>query len=79
MSKEIKIATSPLTNTIYAGTVLKGGRWGAGKQDVTVENYPRGVSVDAPCSVASYSPCLVINRAHNFVHKTRSGIATCHH
>jgi len=37
MSKEIKIAISPLTNNIYAGTVLKGGRWGAGKQDVTVD------------------------------------------
>jgi hypothetical protein len=38
MSKEthLSIALSPLTNRIYAGTVLKDGRtWGAGKLDVT--------------------------------------------
>ena len=34
--KEIHIGTSPLTNRIYAGHVLKDGlTWGAGKQDVT--------------------------------------------
>ena len=34
--KPIHVATSPLTNTIYAGHVLKDGRtWGEGKQDVT--------------------------------------------
>lgn len=34
--KNIHVATSPLTNRIYAGTVLKDGRsWGAGKTDVT--------------------------------------------
>ena len=38
MSKEIHIAISPLTNTIFAGTILKDGRtWGAGKWDVTGE------------------------------------------
>lgn len=36
--KKIHIAASPLTGTIFAGTVLKDGRtWGAGKQDVTIE------------------------------------------
>ena len=33
--KKIHIATSPLTGTIFAGTVLKHGTWAAGKQDVT--------------------------------------------
>lgn len=46
MKKEIKIATSPLSNTIYAGTLLKDGRtWSAGKQDVTI---------DALCAVADH-------------------------
>lgn len=37
MSKPIHIGISPLTNRIFAGTVLKDGQtWGAGKQDVTV-------------------------------------------
>lgn len=34
--KPLHIGTSPITNRIFAGTVLKDGRtWGAGKQDVT--------------------------------------------
>lgn len=38
MSKEIKVAVSPLTNVIYAGTTIKNGSaWGAGKQDVTID------------------------------------------
>lgn len=38
MKKQIHVATSPLTNTIFAGTILKDGRtWGANKQDVTIE------------------------------------------
>lgn len=36
--KKLHVATSPLTGTIFAGTVLKDGNtWGAGKQDVTIE------------------------------------------
>jgi len=35
--KNLHIATSPLTNTIFAGTVLDGRTWGANKQDVTME------------------------------------------
>ncbi len=35
--KTIQIATSPLTNTIYAGKILKPGVWANGKQDVTVD------------------------------------------
>lgn len=36
--KELHVAASPLTGTIFAGTVLKDRRtWGAGKQDVTIE------------------------------------------
>ena len=37
MSKRLHVAASPLTGTIYAGTVLKDGLWGANKQDVTME------------------------------------------
>jgi hypothetical protein len=37
MNKKLMVATSPLTNTIFAGTLLKDGRtWAAGKQDVTL-------------------------------------------
>lgn len=36
--KKLHIATSPLTNTIFAGTVLKDGwTWAANKQDVTLD------------------------------------------
>ncbi len=35
--KPLHIANSYLTNTIYAGRVLKSGLWAAGKQDVTPE------------------------------------------
>lgn len=32
------VQVSPLTNTIFAGSVLKDGmHWGANKQDVTIE------------------------------------------
>lgn len=38
MGDEIHVATSPLTNTIYAGIILKDGQtWGPGKRDVTGE------------------------------------------
>ena len=36
--KKLHVAASPLTGTIFCGTVLKGGRiWSANKQDVTIE------------------------------------------
>ena len=35
--KPLHIANSPLTNTIFAGHVLKGNRFAAGKQDVTID------------------------------------------
>jgi hypothetical protein len=36
--KNIHIAASPLTGTIFCGSVLKDGRtWGADKKDLTVE------------------------------------------
>jgi len=35
--KKLHIAASPLTGTIFAGTVLKSGTWAAGKQDLTIE------------------------------------------
>jgi hypothetical protein len=38
MKKKLHIAASPLTGTIFAGTVLKDEMtWGANKQDVTIE------------------------------------------
>lgn len=36
--KKIRVAVSPLTNTIFAGSLLKDGRtWSADKQDVTID------------------------------------------
>jgi len=36
--KQLHVATSPLTGTIHAGTILQDGHtWGANKQDVTME------------------------------------------
>lgn len=38
MSKKMHVGCSPMTGTIFAGTVLKDGcTWGTGKQDVTLE------------------------------------------
>jgi hypothetical protein len=37
MRRKLHIAASPLTGTIFAGTPLKNGTWGANKQDVTIE------------------------------------------
>ncbi|MBL0523183.1 MULTISPECIES: DUF7446 family protein [Aeromonas] len=34
--KKLHVATSPLTGTIYAGTLLKTSKWGVDKTDVTV-------------------------------------------
>ena len=36
MSNELKVAISPLTGKIYAGSVIKGGLWGKNKTDVTM-------------------------------------------
>lgn len=35
--KKLHIACSPLTGTIFAGSILKGGTWASGKQDLTIE------------------------------------------
>lgn len=38
MNKRLRIATSPLTGTIFCGRILKDGMtWAANKQDVTVD------------------------------------------
>ena len=38
MTKKLHVGTSPLTNTIFAGGVLKDGMtWAANKQDVTID------------------------------------------
>lgn len=38
MSKKLHVGNSPLTNTIFAGSVLKDNRtWAANQQDVTID------------------------------------------
>jgi hypothetical protein len=38
LMKKLHIAASPLSGTIFVGSVLKDGRtWGANKQDLTIE------------------------------------------
>ena len=37
MKNKLRIAVSPLTNTIFAGKTLKAGTWAAGKQDITMD------------------------------------------
>ena len=38
MKKQLHVAMSPLTGSIFAGTILKDGHtWGADKYDVTLE------------------------------------------
>jgi len=49
MKSKLKIAVSPLTNTIYAGKLLKNGTWAKGKQDVTIECL---------CAVAQHINCF---------------------
>ena len=34
---KLQIHTSPLTNTIFCGKVLKSGIWAANKQDMTID------------------------------------------
>ena len=54
--KKIHVGTSPLTNRIYAGHVLKdGATWGDGKQDVT------GPACGAVCEyvIANDAPVIV--------------------
>jgi hypothetical protein len=36
MSKNLHIAVSPLSGTIFAGNVLESGVWGKNKKDVTI-------------------------------------------
>ncbi len=46
--KQLKVATSPLTGKIYAGTTIKNGSmFGANKQDVTMD-----------CLIATIEHCL---------------------
>lgn len=54
--KTLHIGTSPITNRIFVGTVLKDGvTWGAGKQDVT------GAACGAVCEhvIANKGPVTV--------------------
>lgn len=37
MKNKLHIAVSPLTNSIFAGKILKKGIWADGKQDVTMD------------------------------------------
>ena len=46
MTHKIHVGCSPITGTIYAGTVLKDGQtWGANKTDVT------GAAIGAVCEL----------------------------
>ncbi|MEN6584790.1 MAG: hypothetical protein ABFE02_01895 [Sulfuricella sp.] len=59
MMKRLHVATSPLTNTIYCGTVLKDGRtWGANKTDVTVA----ALIAVAEHAVAFGAPILITHK-----------------
>ncbi len=49
--KQLKVAASPLTGQIYAGTTIKNGSmFGANKQDVTMD-----------CLIATIEHCLMFN------------------
>ena len=37
MTQKLRVATSPLTNTIFVGVIKKNGEWKQGKQDVTMD------------------------------------------
>jgi len=37
MKNKLRVAISPLTNTIFAGKILKTGIWATGKEDVTMD------------------------------------------
>ena len=57
--KQLKVARSPLSNTIFAGTVLKDGRtWAAGKQDVTIDAL-----VAVAEHVLSYGSPVIVSEA----------------
>lgn len=65
MKNKIQIANSPLTNTIYAGEILKSGIWAKGKQDVTI---------DALIAVAEHAkrfgkPIEIIDESGKLLHK----------
>jgi hypothetical protein len=36
-NKKLHVSTSPLSNRIFVGTVLKNGHWSSSKQDVTTD------------------------------------------
>lgn len=56
MAKAIHVACSPITNMIYAGSVLADGRtWGANKRDVTGE----ACAAVAQCALALGGPMTV--------------------
>lgn len=55
MARKLHVGTSPLTNRIYAGHVLKDNRtWGTGAQDVT------GVACGAVAEHAMALGCPII-------------------
>lgn len=57
--KELRVATSPLTNQIYAGHILKNGyTWAANKQDVTID-----VLVAVAQHVLAFGAPVIISKA----------------
>tara|TARA_R110000824_G_scaffold349405_1_gene536290 strand:+ start:727 stop:948 length:222 start_codon:yes stop_codon:yes gene_type:complete len=62
---ELKVAISPLSGDIYAGTVIKGRLWGKNKTNVTM---------DAICAVAEHGlkfgePIVVSDGDGNDIYK----------
>lgn len=37
MKNKLHVAASPMSGSIFAGTVLNAGTWGANKKDVTID------------------------------------------
>lgn len=55
--KVLHIATSPLTNNIYSGSLIKGGRWGSDKCDLTIQALvavaEHVTKLGAPCIIST--------------------------
>lgn len=65
--RKLHVGTSPLTNRIYAGHVLKdGATWGDGKQDVTgaacgaVCEHVLANGEPNPAKPADWHPCVLM-------------------
>ena len=67
--KKITIGCSPLTNTIFAGHLIKDGTmWGVGKQDVT----DQAVSAVAHCLLSSKTGLSFTKNGKEYMLRTLS-------